>query len=46
MGHLSRTTGADQIRHNSSEETSTRLDGTGIGIAILDSGIDTDHTLF
>src|SRR6185295_516549 len=40
MGHLSSTTGADQIRHNSSQETSGgTVDGTGIGIAIVDSGI-------
>src|ERR1044071_1262794 len=45
MGHLSRTTGADQIRL-SSNESSSLLDGTGIGIAIVDSGIDADHTSF
>ena len=44
MGHLSRTTGADQIRNSGSSSTS--LDGTGVGIAILDSGIDTDHHSF
>src|SRR6185369_15054438 len=38
MGHLSRTTGADQIRN--SGPSGTRLDGTGIGIAVVDSGID------
>src|SRR6185436_9791543 len=43
MGHLSRTTGADQAR---SSETGSSLDGTGIGIAIIDSGIDTDHNSF
>ena len=44
MGHLSITTGADQIRN--SGPSGTRLDGTGVGIAILDSGIDTDHRSF
>src|SRR5215213_1230747 len=44
MGHLSRSTGADQFRN--SDASDTRLDGTGIGIAILDSGIDTDHDSF
>ena len=43
MGHLSLTTGADQIRSSGSNNSS--LDGTGIGIAILDSGIDTDASL-
>src|SRR5215203_1446571 len=43
MGHLSRTTGADQIRNSSVENGNSPLDGTGVGIAILDSGIDTDH---
>ena len=36
MGHLLRTTGADQIRL-SSNDSSSFLDGTGIGIAIVDS---------
>src|SRR4029079_6192590 len=27
-------------------ETGSSLDGTGIGIAIIDSGIDTDHSSF
>src|SRR5678815_3120812 len=44
MGHLSRTTGADQIRNTGPSGTS--LDGTGVGIAIIDSGIDTDHRPF
>src|SRR6185369_727009 len=44
MGHVSRTTGADQIR--TSNTSDTKLEGTGIGIAILDSGIDTDHRSF
>src|SRR6185436_10321459 len=44
MGHLSATTGADQIRNTG--PSGTKLDGTGIGIAILDSGFDTDHRSF
>jgi len=40
MGHLSRTTGAEQVRN--SGPSGTKLDGTGIGIAVVDSGIDTD----
>ena len=43
MGHLSSTTGADQVR---SIGDGSSLDGTGIGIAIIDSGIDTDHRSF
>jgi subtilisin family serine protease len=43
MGHLSRTTGADQAR---SADSSSSLDGSGIGIAIIDSGIDVDHHSF
>jgi len=43
MGHLSSTTGADQVRSNGDGSS---LDGTGIGIAIIDSGIDTDHRSF
>src|ERR1044072_4987243 len=39
MGQPSRKTGADQIRL-SSNESSSLLDGTEIGIAIVDSGID------
>src|SRR6185369_1505239 len=37
MGHLSSTTGADQARSSSN---GTSLDGSGVGIAIIDSGID------
>ncbi|HKR23417.1 MAG TPA: S8 family serine peptidase, partial [Pyrinomonadaceae bacterium] len=49
MGHVSRTTGADQVRGSSSSNNGNNnntLDGSGIGIAILDSGIDTDHRSF
>jgi len=45
MGHVSSTTGADQVRATPNSTSST-LDGTGIGIAILDSGIDTSHKSF
>ena len=46
MGHVTRTTGADQVRSNNNGNNNSNLDGTGIGIAILDSGIDTDHHSF
>src|ERR1043166_4145451 len=39
FGHISPTTGADAARLTSVPNT-TGLDGTGIGIAVLDSGID------
>ena len=45
MGHLSITTGADQVRATTNS-TSSSLDGSGIGIAIVDSGIDTNHRSF
>ncbi|HEY0100263.1 MAG TPA: S8 family peptidase, partial [Pyrinomonadaceae bacterium] len=52
-GHVSETTGADAVRNSSSAGalnlpggTSTYLDGTGIGIAVLDSGIDLGHRAF
>src|SRR6185503_12060584 len=44
MGHLSSTSGADQIRNTGT--SGTTLDGTGVGIAIIDSGIDIDHRSF
>ena len=44
LGHLSRTTGADQIRNSGIDNS--RLDGSGIGIAVIDSGIDADHISF
>ena len=46
MGHVSRTTGADQIRNSGGETNNGSLDGTGIGIAVLDSGVDTAHHSF
>src|SRR5712691_5457973 len=45
LGHLSRTTGADAVRV-ANETTTTGLDGTGVGIAVLDSGIYTGHKSF
>ena len=45
MGHLSVTTGAEQVRATPNTSGST-LDGTGIGIAVLDSGMDASHTSF
>jgi subtilisin family serine protease len=46
MGHVSRTSGADQIRTSGSTSNPTTLDGTGIGIAVIDSGIDAAHHAF
>ncbi len=44
LGHLTSTTGADDVRtQTSSTGATTTLDGTGIGIAILDSGIYAGH---
>src|SRR6266567_1744564 len=45
MGHLSATAGADAARTTSGINVSG-VDGTGIGIAILDSGIYASHTDF
>src|SRR5205807_4836526 len=44
-GHLETTTGADQARSYGTSSTGT-IDGTGIGIAILDSGIYAGHSSF
>ena len=47
MGHVTRTTGTDQIRSSSNNgNNDSALDGSGVGIAILDSGIDTGHDSF
>ncbi|HVS81225.1 MAG TPA: S8 family serine peptidase [Pyrinomonadaceae bacterium] len=51
LGHVTATTGADLIRNQTMTSplgvtTNTKLDGTGIGIAVLDSGMDTDHVDF
>src|SRR5215471_2608921 len=45
LGHVSVTTGADAVRTWNCS-TIAGFDGSGIGIAVLDSGIDTDHTSF
>ncbi|MEN3333488.1 MAG: serine protease AprX [Blastocatellia bacterium] len=44
LGHLTTTTGAEAVR-NQLSATGQRytLDGKGVGIAILDSGMDKDH---
>src|SRR4030095_6190470 len=44
LGHVSATTGADLVRV--SGDTSNGVDGSGIGIAVIDSGIDTTHKAF
>jgi serine protease AprX len=41
-GHLENTTGANLVRNYGTAATG-RIDGAGIGIAILDSGIRTNH---
>ncbi|MET0647462.1 MAG: S8 family peptidase [Pyrinomonadaceae bacterium] len=45
FGHVSRTTGTDEVRETEGKNVSG-LDGEGIGIAVLDSGIDTGHSKF
>ncbi|MBA3805236.1 MAG: S8 family peptidase, partial [Acidobacteria bacterium] len=45
FGHVSSTTGADAVR-TAAIPTTSATDGTGIGIAILDSGIDSSHKTF
>ncbi|HEX8851882.1 MAG TPA: S8 family serine peptidase, partial [Pyrinomonadaceae bacterium] len=46
-GHVSTTTGTDDIRvHTNVLGQSIKLDGKGIGIAVLDSGIDANHIAF
>ncbi|MEP7076698.1 MAG: S8 family serine peptidase, partial [Acidobacteriota bacterium] len=44
LGHVTTTTGAEQVR-GALAGTST-LDGSGIGIAVVDSGIYNDHRSF
>jgi len=51
LGHISATTGADDVRQQTATSpqgvtTSYGLDGSGIGIAVLDSGIDINHVSF
>ncbi|HWT01566.1 MAG TPA: S8 family serine peptidase, partial [Pyrinomonadaceae bacterium] len=51
-GHVSTTTGTDAVRVQTTYsllgliQTTTVYDGSGVGIAILDSGIDANHTSF
>src|SRR4029079_17021479 len=46
MGHVARTTGADLARGPVDQNGNTALDGSGISIAVLDSGMDTNHRSF
>jgi len=51
FGHISATTGTDAVRQSTTTSllggtTTTTLDGTGIGIAVIDSGIDATHKGF
>ena len=43
FGHIETTTGAEQARKLSSSLTT--IDGTGVGIAVIDSGVDSNHKL-
>src|SRR4029434_1763891 len=45
FGHVTTTTGAEAARQTANPNQ-TGLDGSGVGIAILDSGIDVTHTSF
>src|SRR2546423_627559 len=44
LGHLTQTTGADDAR--SQYNGGGALDGNGVGIAVLDSGVDSTHSAF
>lgn len=46
LGHVSLTTGADAVRTQISNSPTGELDGWGIGIAFLDSGIYESHKAF
>src|SRR5688572_9947160 len=46
LGHVSRTTGTDQVRSSNNGNSNSTLDGSGIGIAVIDSGIDAGHHSF
>ena len=46
LGHVTSTTGADAVRGSSSDWKKYTLDGTGVGIAVLDSSIFTSHSSF
>ncbi|HEY9502926.1 MAG TPA: S8 family peptidase, partial [Pyrinomonadaceae bacterium] len=45
LGHVSRTAGANKVRAGS-VISPAGLDGTGIGIAVVDSGVDAEHKSF
>ena len=45
FGHVEATTGADQARTLALVNGVPNLDGTGVGIAIIDSGVDSNHKL-
>ncbi|HEX4948224.1 MAG TPA: S8 family peptidase [Blastocatellia bacterium] len=45
LGHLETTTGAEQARALAQMNGVSDLDGTGVGLAIIDSGIDSNHKL-
>ncbi|HVG29961.1 MAG TPA: S8 family serine peptidase, partial [Pyrinomonadaceae bacterium] len=47
-GHLTRTTGTEEVRrqHTPGDGAPFALDGTGVGIAVIDSGIDPHHVAF
>jgi subtilisin family serine protease len=46
-GHIVTTTGASQVEdEHPSRGDGGSLDGSGIGVAIIDSGIDSDHRAF
>src|SRR5215213_4163877 len=46
VGHVSSTTGSDAGKAAASAAGRGAIDGAGIGIAILDSGIDANHAQF
>src|ERR1041385_300286 len=50
FGHVTATTGTDQVRNSPGLLAgllgASAVDGTGIGIALLDSGLDTSHEAF
>ena len=47
LGHVNTTTGADSVRtQTTTSGTTYSLDGTGIGIAVLDSGMFSGHKAF
>ncbi|HZI48084.1 MAG TPA: S8 family serine peptidase, partial [Pyrinomonadaceae bacterium] len=50
FGHVTATTGTDQIRNSPGLLAgllgASAVDGTGVGIAVIDSGLDTSHGAF